>query len=452
MKITHINFGDSARLTGGTATATITLHEALKDLGVDSEVLCRWLDREVTDVSPLPVAEWSRRVESLLKTITQKTGLNDPHAISSFLFKHSDAFKNTDLLHLHCIHQGYFSFMALPYLTAAKPAVYTMHDVWAFTGHCAVNYKCDRWKTGCGKCPYLDLPPAVSRDNTHLEWKLKQWAYQHSNLHIVTPSNWMTKLVQESILGHFPVYQIPHGIDLERYQPLNPDYCRSVFRIPAGKKVLMFVGAVHHYKGADLLAEALNGLPESLKSDVVLLIMGDKGSAIAKATGIEFRHVGNLNSEAMKAIAYSTADLFLFPTRGESFGLVALESLACKTPVVSFNVGGVPDVVRPGETGYLAEPENVEDFRQGILQLLEDDYQRESMGQYGRRIAIEEFSLELEAMRYKAVYERALGLEPTPLPALTPALAPELVTQPSPKSLQEAIPTHPHGHTEGLNR
>jgi hypothetical protein len=115
-------------------------------------------------------------------------------------------------------------------------------------------------------------------------------------------------------------------------------------------------------------------------------------------------------------------------------------------------VGGVPDVVRPGETGYLAEPENVEDFRQGILQLLEDDYQRESMGQYGRRIAIEEFSLELEAMRYKAVYERALGLEPTPLPALTPALATELVTQPSPKSLQEAIPTRPHGHTEGLNR
>jgi glycosyltransferase involved in cell wall biosynthesis len=300
--------------------------------------------------------------------------------------------------------------MALPYLTSEKPAVYTMHDVWALTGHCSISYKCDRWKTGCGKCPSLDIIPVVNRDSTHVEWQLKKWIYQHSNLTLVSPSTWMTQMVRESMLNHFPIYQIPHGIDLQKCQPLDPNFCRSALGIPSSKAVLMFVGGPSKYKGGDILISTLNGLPESLKTDLVLLIMGEHGVADAKTTGIDICHVGILSSDIIKAIAYSAADLFLFPTRGESFGLVALESIACKTPVVSFRVGGVPDVVRHGITGYLAEPEDVDDFRQGIVQLLEDHTLRTTMGEQGRQIAIEEFSIELEAQRYKVVYEKALGL------------------------------------------
>lgn len=424
MKVTHLNYGDSARLTGGTAIATIRLHEALREIGVDSEVLCRFTDREVAQVHRLSAPEWNRKIEALLRIFTQKIGLLDLHAVSSFLLKRSRAFQETDLLHLHCIHQGYFNYLALPGLTAQKPAVYTMHDIWAFTGHCAVSYNCDRWKTGCGKCPYLQLPPAVNRDNTHLEWRLKNWTYQHSNLTIVSPSNWMTQMLKDSMLNHLPIYQIPHGIDLQQYQMLDPDYCRAVLQIPAGKKVLMFVGAVSYYKGGDMLVAALKALPESLKSELVLLVMGDHGVAEARSCGVEVCPVGNITSDAMKAIVYSAADLFLFPTRGESFGLVALESLACRTPVVSFRVGGVPDVVRHGLNGYLAEPENAEDFRHGILELLEDSALREAMGSQGRQMAVEEFSIELEAQRYQAVYAQVLGLEPSsPLPTASGAIS-----------------------------
>ena len=405
MKITHINLGNSARFGGGTSIATVRLHNTLKKLGVESEILCAHLDGHVSGAQGLPTPGWLNKIEVLLKKATKPIGLNDIHAINSFLLKHADAIKHTDLIHLHCIHHGYFNFLSLPSLTAEKPAIYTMHDTWAFTGHCAISYHCDRWKTGCGKCPSLDLIPAVSRDNTHLEWKLKNWAFQNSDLTIVSPSNWITKMVKESMLSHFPVYQIPHGIDLEKFQPLDPECCRYTLGIPRNKAVLMFVGSLSKSKGGDILLAALNGLPDSLKADLVLLIMGEHSVEASQLPGIDICHVGGLSNDVVKSIAYSAADLFLFPTRGESFGLVALESIACSTPVVSFKIGGVPDIVRHGVTGYLAEPESVDDFREGIIQLLEDNNLRIEMGKQGRQIALEEFSIELEAKRYKAVYE-----------------------------------------------
>jgi glycosyltransferase involved in cell wall biosynthesis len=408
MKITHINLGSSYRF-GGTAVATIRLHNSLRDLGVESDIICAHLDSHISGVQKIPIPGWIHRIESLLGRATRQTGLNDIHAVSSFMLKSTDTIKRADLLHLHCIHHGYFNFLSLPSLTAEKPNIYTMHDTWAFTGHCAVSYHCDRWKTGCGKCPSLDILPAVTRDNTRLEWKLKNWAYQNSDLTIVSPSNWITNMLKESMLNRFPVHQIPHGIDLDKFQPLDPECCRYTLGIPSHKAVLMFAGSFGKTKGGDILLAALNGLPNSLKEDLVLLIMGDHSVEKSTLTGIDICHIGGLSNDVIKTIAYSAADLLLFPTRGESFGLVALESIACSTPVVSFRIGGVPDIVRHGVTGYLAEPENADDFRQGIIQLLEDNALRIEMGKQGRRIALEEFSIELEAQRYKEVYEEVLN-------------------------------------------
>ncbi|MFM7450308.1 MAG: glycosyltransferase, partial [Leptolyngbyaceae cyanobacterium] len=330
---------------------------------------------------------------------------------SSFLLRHSPAFKKADLLHLHCIHHEYFNYLALPYLTAEKPAVYTIHDTWAFTGHCSVNYQCDRWKIGCGQCPDLNIAPAVKRDNTHLAWQLKQWAYQRSNLSIVSPSNWITQQLQESILKDLPIYQIPHGIDTDVFRPLDKSYCRSVLDIPPDKNVIMAIGSDSFLKGADLLQKALLSLPISLQKDIVLLVMGKEVSFLTQNLNCQIRYVGTVEADSLKTILYSAADLFLFPTRGETFGLVALESLACRTPVVSFRVGGVPDTVRHGQTGYLAEPESSEELAQGIVQLLEDPNMRQKMGQRGRQMALNEFSIELEAQRYIEVYAKMLNLQ-----------------------------------------
>jgi glycosyltransferase involved in cell wall biosynthesis len=163
-------------------------------------------------------------------------------------------------------------------------------------------------------------------------------------------------------------------------------------------------------KGGDLLLNALEKLPESLKSDILLLTIGG-GDGLSQNIGIQTLNMGFISSENFKPILYSAADLFVCPTRADNSPLVLYESMACGTPMVSFNVGGVPDLVRPGITGLLAEAENVEGFTNCIVQLLEDDNLRNSMSQQCRKIAVEEYSLNLYVQRFITLYHQVLGTD-----------------------------------------
>jgi glycosyltransferase involved in cell wall biosynthesis len=351
-------------------------------------------------------------MERLLSRVTFRLGLNDVHCVGAFKIKNMPAYVEADLLNFHGIHGQFFSYLALPSLTANKPAVFTVRDMWPLTGHCAVSYDCERWKLGCGQCPYPDAPPALpaKRDSTRLEWQLKNWVYGHSRLTVVFISRRMTEQAKHSILGRFPVHHIPNGVDIEAYQQLDPEQCRSLLGIPRGKKVLLFAAAHlnRYHKGSDLLGKALQSLPRSLKTEIVLLLMGEGGEIIADAFDVQVLPLGYVGGHRLKAMAYSAADLFVLPTRGEALGNVLLESMACGTPMVSFDVGGVPDLVRPGITGYLARPADAQDLRDGIWQLLEDAPLRQAMSQQCRAIAVEEYSVELEVQRYIALYHEVL--------------------------------------------
>ena len=149
-------------------------------------------------------------------------------------------------------------------------------------------------------------------------------------------------------------------------------------------------------------------MPESLKTECTLLLIGEGAAPLAEAVGIKAVNLGYRSNEHMHAIAYSAADLFLCPTRAETFGLVLLESMACGTPVVSFRVGPVPELVRPGVTGFLAEPEDAKSFRQGIVALLEDDILRNNLRQKCRDIAVAEYSLDVQVQRYIKLYQDVL--------------------------------------------
>jgi glycosyltransferase involved in cell wall biosynthesis len=227
---------------------------------------------------------------------------------------------------------------------------------------------------------------------------------------IITPSSWMTKLAKESLLQRFPIHHISNGIDTEIYQPLDSQMCRSVLGVPSGKKALMFVAASlqERRKGGDLLTQALKSLPESVKTQIVLLLIGNGGEALAEAVDIPTLNFGFVTDKRLKTICYSAADLFIFPSREDNLPLVLQESMACGTPMVSFKIGGIPDLVRPGITGYLAEAENVEDFRNGIVQLLDDDSLRQEMSQQCRAIAEKEYSSELQIQRHIELYRQLL--------------------------------------------
>ena len=383
------------------------LHLGLRKAGIDSKILCA---NKTTESSHVTVLQRRRRLELWIKKLTSRFGLNDIHCVSSFGIKRHKFFSDANILHIHGIHSGFFSYLALPTLTESKPAVFTLHDMWPLTGHCAINYDCERWKIGCGHCPYTDAYPPVLRDATRVEWKLKNWVYGCSNLTIVSPSSCYAERAKLSMLNRFSIYHIPHGIDIEAYQPLDPVHCRSVLGIAQDKKVLMFAASVLNQfnKGGDLLLEALQGLPESLKAETVLLLLGHGGETIAEVVGMQAINLGYITNDRLKAIAYSAADLFISPTRAEAFGLVCLESIACGTPVVSFKVGGVPDIVRPGITGYLAEPENAKDFCNGTVQLVEDEHLRNDMSQKCREIALKEYRIELQVQQHIKLYRQLL--------------------------------------------
>jgi glycosyltransferase involved in cell wall biosynthesis len=323
------------------------------------------------------------------------------------------AYQESDVLNFQGIHGDFFSYLALPTLTADKPAVFTVRDMWPFTGHCAVSYDCERWRIGCGKCPYPTAPPALSskRDTTRLEWKLKDWAYRRSRLTVVTLSRRMTEQAKQSMLGRFPVRHIPNAVDSAAYQRLDPDLSRAALGIPRGKKVLLFAAGHlnRQTKGPDLLAEALNLLPPSLKGEIVLLLAGDGAELLLDTFPVQSLALGFVGGTRLKSMVYSAADLCVLPTRGEGMPNVLLESMACSTPMVSFDTGGVPDLVRPGVTGYLARPGDSRDLRDGIVQLLEDTPLRQTMGERCREIAVAEYSTQREAQSYIALYRELLG-------------------------------------------
>ena len=209
MKILHVNQSD---VSGGAAIAAYRLHQGLLAQQVESRLL---VGHTTLKSDRVATVSRSYRTEAQLSRFTDGLGLNYLNLISTFKVSKHSFYQQADVLNFHNLHNGYFNYSAIPSLTKSKPAVFTLHDMWSFTGHCAYSYDCDRWKKGCGQCPYPEIYPAIRKDNTRLEWKLKNWIYRRSNLAIVTPSRWLTEQAQQSMLNHLAIHHIPYGIDTE---------------------------------------------------------------------------------------------------------------------------------------------------------------------------------------------------------------------------------------------
>ncbi len=408
MKVLHLTEG----LTDGDggSISVSRLHSGLKEAGIHSKVLCsvKMPIGAPDDIIKLESSKIEARTAYFLKKISRKIGLDRLLDPTHFRVVRNKAFLDADILTIHDVYS--YSYLAIPALTKSKPTVLVLHDMMSFTGHCFHSLDCERWKTGCGKCPYPNTPPSINVDNTRLAWKLKDWTFSRSNLAVVAPSTWMIDMAKQSMLHRFPIHHIPHGVDTETYQPHEPELCRSALNIPKGKKVLMFMAAdlSNRLKGGDLFVKAVQSLPESLKGETVILLLGWQGEHLANSLGIQAIYLGYVGSDRLKAICYSAADCFVSPTRAESFGNVLLESIACGTPMVSLKVGGVPDIVRPKVTGLLAQPEDVKGLRDNIIELLEDETLSRDMRQHCREIALEEYSLNLQAQRYIHLYRQLL--------------------------------------------
>lgn len=285
----------------------------------------------------------SRRLNVALARIT---GLNGCFAwFETYkLLKKIDEFK-PDIIHLHNLHDSYINLpMLFSYIKKHDiPVVWTLHDCWAFTGHCPhfTIAKCDKWKTGCHGCKqYKDYPASIF-DNSELMWKLKKkWFTGVKNMTIVTPSEWLAGLAKESYLKEYPIRVINNGIDLNVFKPTKSDF-REKYGISPSECIILGVSFGWNYKkGLDCFVKLRNELNEQYR---IVLVGTDSSIDKKLPSGIVSIH--RTQNQKELAEVYSAADVFFNPTREEVLGLVNLESLACGTPVVTFNTGGSPECI-----------------------------------------------------------------------------------------------------------
>ncbi|MBJ6725363.1 glycosyltransferase [Geomesophilobacter sediminis] len=306
--------------------------------------------------------------------------------------------RRPDLLHLHVLHGGYFDLRLLPELSAALPTVVTLHDEWLMTGHCACTLGCERWRTGCGACPDLASYPPVKRDATAYNWQRKRMLYRDSRLYLATPSRWLMDRVYRSMLrpALAEARVIPNGVDLSVFSPGDRGAARREVGVDEGAWVALFVGhgvVKNRFKDFDTLLNAVSSLPGGTGGRRPLLIcLGEEGETRV-AGGAEIRFVGYQGDPHRVARFYRAADVYLHAAHADTFPTTVLEALACGTPVIATAVGGIPEQIDEGESGFLVPPGDPGAMAERIRQLQGNPALRCRMGEYAAAAARRRFSL-----------------------------------------------------------
>ena len=249
-----------------------------------------------------------------------------------------------DVLHLHNIHGWYLHLPTLfSYIKKEKiRVVWTLHDCWSFTGQCPHFDKigCEKWKTGCYKCPQLRSYPQTYVDRSKGMYKRKKkWFTGVEDLTIVTPSQWLADLVKQSFLQEYPVRVIHNGIDLSAFAPTETDVKQQYGA--EGKRLLLGVAmGWNQSKGLDVFVE----LSKRLGDEYRIMLVGTNEET-DKLLPENIISVHRTQNQAELAQLYAAADLFVNPTREDTFPTVNIEALACGTPVLTFKTGGSPEII-----------------------------------------------------------------------------------------------------------
>ena len=317
-----------------------------------------------------------------------------------------------DILHCHNLHGGYFDLRALPSLSHQVPTVLTLHDAWLLSGHCAHSFDCERWKTGCGNCPDLTIYPASRRDATAYNWQRKAEIFRKSRLYVVTPSRWLMDKVDQSMLkpGVVASRVIPNGVDLKIFHPADRVSAREKLELPHDAKIILFAAngiRKNIWKDYRTLQSALAEIAKT-SAKVLCIALGE--TAPPEQIGdVEIRFVPYLKDPQQVARYYQAADLYIHPARADTFPTTIIEALACGTPVVASAVGGIPEQVIEGRTGFLVPVRDARAMAGRVLDLLADEGLRVRMGLQAAEDAARRFGLERMVREYLAFYEAMLN-------------------------------------------
>lgn len=400
MKVLQIN---EKVLSGGAAVCMRQLHAALKAEGVSSAML---VARDTGGIAGALRMPSPSLLDRLCFHSVNLAGLNFAGMTGLRRITALPGFTESDVVHLHNLHGGYFNYRWLPGISRLKPVVWTLHDMWPVTGHCAHSLDCARWESGCGRCPYPRTYPAVRLDATGIEWRIKRSVYRQSEMVAVCPSRWLTSIVRESPLARFPVHHINNGVDTAIFTPPGKSAARQALGLPQDKAVIVFAAdsLQNPFKDFGLLVAALQGMTHEEKARCVLLILGGGEFDRESLGGFHVVPCGYVDDDARKALVFGASDLMAYPSRADNQPLVILEAMACGCPVVSTAVGGIPELVRNGETGFLVDPASPESFLSAIRTALGSGDLLLTMSARCRRLATEEHDLSSCATRYADLY------------------------------------------------
>ncbi len=322
-----------------------------------------------------------------------------------------------DILHAHNLHGGYFDLRALPMLSQQIPLVVTLHDAWLLSGHCAHSLSCERWLTGCGGCPDLSIYPAVRRDATAFNWQRKREIYAASKLYVATPCQWLMNRVQRSMLQHAVAEArvIPNGIDVSVFRPADKRAARHTLGLPQDAWVSLFVGSgvrKNPWKDYATMEAAIRRVANHrVEQNQLFLCLGEKGEDqhIGSAT---IRFVKYERDATLVARFYQAANVYLHAARADTFPNVILEALACGTPVIATDVGGISEQIDDGVTGFLVPAADSAAMAERFQQLNSNTDVQRRMCAEASTVAQCRFSAERMVSDYVDWYQKILeGLE-----------------------------------------
>ncbi|MCL5782031.1 MAG: glycosyltransferase [Patescibacteria group bacterium] len=345
------------------------------------------------NVSPIDLSVFRRKLSIKIS--------NDIDISQSDKIMLTPEFKRADVIHCHNLHGWYFNLNTLRKMSLIKPVIWTLHDMWAITPHCAhtSNYKSSN---GFFECSDRSIYPGTYWPNAKYLCYRKEYIYKRSKFTLVVPSQWLKNLVNQSVLADKPIELISNGIDTSIFKVTDKVSARQLLGIPLDKKVILFVangGKNNMFKGWQYANSVLSKFADN--KNILGICVGGEENIITE----NMYYVSKVNSQHKLALYYSSCDVLLFTSISENMPLVVLEASSCGVPVVSFDVGGVREIIDYTGNGYLARHKSVEDLYQGVkhfLSMSEDT--RKVVGKNSANKVSQIFGVDTMVEKYISLY------------------------------------------------
>jgi glycosyltransferase involved in cell wall biosynthesis len=376
MKILIVNTSD---IEGGAARAAYRLHKALLKEGVDSHMLVqskksddytvigpetkleKFINLSRPQIDQIPVKFYKKRT----KTLFSPSWVGFNNAIK----KINEI--NPDIVHLHWISGGFIKIEDIAKIK--QPIVWSLHDMWAFTGGCHYDEECGGYIKKCGNCKVLGSKKVNDLSRKIFLRKQKTFA-DKEDITIVGLSQWLNECSKSStLLKDKKHINLPNPINTTFFKPFDKEKSRELWSLPKDKKLILFgaMGATSDpRKGFNELSEALHKIT---CKDTELVVFGSSEPQNAPDFGFKTHYLGHLHDDVSLVTLYSAVDVMVVPSLQENLSNAIMESLACATPVVAFNVGGNSDMIDHKMSGYLAKPFDTDDLASGIEWVLNSD-------------------------------------------------------------------------------